>query len=118
MQAIIRKVLHGPGAKQSDGSILLCDPGDEVAIRKFLQETLTQGFHSMSSCVMGREQNTARVVDSELKVLGLENVRISDMAVCPILTNNHTQINAYLIGERCAQAILGDGGEAGYGGST
>lgn len=108
MQAILRKPLHGPGEKNADGSVSLCSLDDETAMRQFLQTELTQGFHSMSSCMMGREGDEDRVVDSQFKVVGLEGLRVADMAVCPILTNNHTQINAYLIAERCAQVMLGE----------
>ena len=108
LSGIIRKPLHGPGNKQADGSVELCEEDDESAIREFLTETLTQGFHSMGSCVMGSEENKERVVDANFKVLGVEGLRLADMSVCPILTNNHTQINAYLIAERCAEVILQD----------
>lgn len=108
MQAILRKTLHGPGQKVADGDVKLCDPDDEEAIRRFLKDELTQGFHSMSSCIMGKEGNENRVVDAQFRVVGMEGLRIADMAVCPILTNNHTQINAYLIAERCAQVMLGE----------
>lgn len=114
MQAIIRKPLHGPGERDGEGRLILCDENDEEAIRKFLREELTQGFHSMGSCVMGSEANRDRVVDADFRVVGLEGLRIADMSVCPILTNNHTQINAYLIAERCAQVTLGDERKAGF----
>lgn len=107
MQAILRKILHGPGEKNADGSVTLCSPDDEEAILRFLKEELTQGFHSMSSCVMGKEEDEACVVNADFKVRGLQGLRVADMAVCPILTNNHTQINAYLIAERCGQVMLG-----------
>lgn len=109
LQSITLKTLHGPGQRNSDGSVKLCDEDDETAIRSFLFETLTQGFHSMGSCVMGSEKNAERVVDAQFKVVGLQGLRVADMSACPILTNNHTQINAYLIAERCAQMILGEG---------
>ena len=107
LQSTIRKTLHGPGEKRPDGSVELCSKDDEAALREFLEQTLTQGFHSMGSCVMGSESKAERVVDSDFKVLGIQGLRVADMSVCPILTNNHTQINAYLIAERCAQVILG-----------
>lgn len=108
MKAILRKPLHGPGERGVDGELILCSPDDEQAIIQFLREELTQGFHSMGSCVMGKEEAEQRVVDARnFKVIGLEGLRVADMAVCPILTNNHPQINAYLIAERCAQLMLG-----------
>ena len=65
---------------------------------------------------MGKEGEENRVVDSEFKVVGVQGLRIADMSVCPILTTNHTQVNAYLIGERCAEVILGEGEGKGEGG--
>lgn len=106
IQDIVRKVLYGPGKREADGSVTLCSPDDEDAIREFLRNEMTQGFHSLGSCAMGRTTNGERVVDADFRVVGLEGLRIADMSVCPILTNNHTQINAYLIAERCAQLIL------------
>lgn len=115
MQGIIRRPLYGPGQRDADGTLTWCSEDDEDAIRAFLEEELTQGFHSMGSCVMGHNGKSRRVVDAQFRVLDLQNLRIADMSVCPLLTNNHTQINAYLIAERCAQVMLGDGGEAGFG---
>ena len=63
---------------------------------------------------MGGEGDARRVVDAQFRVVGLEAVRVADMSVCPVLTNNHTQINAYLIAERCAQVMLGEGESAGW----
>ena len=111
MRNIIRTPIHGPGETDSSGQLKkLASADDEEAIKKFVKATLTQGFHSMGSCVMGSEKKKDRVVDAEFRVLGTKGLRVADMSVCPILTTNHTQINAYLIGERCAQVILGDKG--------
>jgi choline dehydrogenase-like flavoprotein len=38
----------------------------------------------------------------------VKGLRVADMSFCPILTCNHTQINAYLIGERCAEMVVRD----------
>ena len=65
----------------------------------------------MSTCVMGKTGDRNRVVGRDFRVEGLKGLRIADMSVCPILTSNHTQINAYLIGERCAELILSEYGE-------
>ena len=111
LQLIIRKPLLGPGNLDAAGNLTLCAQDDEEAIRTFLAETLDHGYHAMSTCVMGGEENKERVVDPQFRVVGLEGLRVADMSVCPILTNNHTQINAYLIAERCAQSILGENDE-------
>ncbi|KAI1627324.1 glucose-methanol-choline oxidoreductase [Exophiala viscosa] len=86
---------------------LLAPEGDsERHLEDFIRETLTQGFHSMGTCVMGRSEGPRRVVNNEFEVVGVTGLRVADMSVCPILTCNHTQVNAYLIGLRCAEAVV------------
>ncbi|KAL6253368.1 hypothetical protein RBB50_001091 [Rhinocladiella similis] len=86
---------------------LLAPGGDtEADLEHFIRENLTQGFHSMGSCVMGREGDSGHVVNNRFEVEALRGLRVADMSVCPILTCNHTQVNAYLIGTRCAEIVL------------
>jgi choline dehydrogenase-like flavoprotein len=88
---------------------LLAPAGDqEEELDNFIRANLTQGFHSMGSCVMGADNCPQRVVTNRFEVLHTRGLRVADMSVCPILTNNHTQVNAYLIGLRCAELILED----------
>lgn len=100
--------LHGPRSPMDESVLASADGRDDAILEKFVKETLTQGFHSMSTCVMGRAGEENRVVGSDFKVVDVEGLRVADMSVCPILTTNHTQINAYLIGERCADLVLKD----------
>jgi choline dehydrogenase-like flavoprotein len=86
---------------------LLAPTGDsECDLDAFIRDNLTQGFHSMGSCVMGRCGDLQRVVSRQFEVVGTQGLRIADMSVCPILTCNHTQVNAYLIGLRCAELVV------------
>lgn len=62
----------------------------------------------MSTCVMGKDEEGNKVVSKDFKVVGLEGLRVADMSVCPILTCNHTQVNAYLIGEGCADLVVSE----------
>ncbi|KAK9509569.1 hypothetical protein O3M35_006857 [Rhynocoris fuscipes] len=70
----------------------------ECAIR-----TITTQFHHQSgTCRMGT------VVDSRLKVLGVEGLRVVDISVMPTITAGHTQAPAYMIGEKAADLIKED----------
>ncbi|KAH6665144.1 glucose-methanol-choline oxidoreductase [Halenospora varia] len=104
--SIIKSVLLGPRAKHDQKELASMNGEDDDVLKNFVKDTLTQGFHSMSTCVMGRKEETNKVVGTNFRVDGLQGLRVADMSVCPILTSNHTQINAYLIGERCAELIL------------
>ena len=70
LKAITKNVLHGPRSthdcKQTD------DPSDEEALDKFVGQELTMGFHAMSTCIMGRDDEENKVVSKEFKVVGLE----------------------------------------------
>lgn len=94
--AAIRRLVHGP-SDDSDESIL-----------EFVRANLGQGYHSLGTCKMGRRTDEKAVVDQQFRLIGLKKLRVADLSVCPILTCNHTQINAYLIGERCAEQLISE----------
>ena len=127
IRSITRKVLYGPRSPGDSSKLASIDDVEEL--KAFIVGNMTQGFHSMSTCIMGAEVEKNRVVGSDFKVVGLQGLRIADMSTCPILTTNHTQVsehrrqscqelmqltsskvNAYLIGERCADLILAEHG--------
>lgn len=106
---IIEKVLLGPRSREEPDKLASWTGLDDGVLEDFVRETLTQGFHSMSTCVMGKDGDQNCVVGSDFRVKGVKGLRVADMSVCPILTSNHTQVNAYLIGERCAELVLEEG---------
>ncbi|OQU95356.1 hypothetical protein CLAIMM_01577 [Cladophialophora immunda] len=93
-KSYIREVVHAPAGD------------DDETIREFIRQNLGQGYHSMGTCRMGARGGAQAVVDTEFRVIGVQGLRVADLSVCPVLTCNHTQINAYLIGERCARTLL------------
>lgn len=94
--AEIEEMVHGP---QDD---------DDDSILDFVRKNLGQGYHSVGTCRMGPAGESTSVVDTNFDLIGVERVKIADLSVCPIITCNHTQINAYLIGERCADVLIQD----------
>lgn len=108
--SIIQSTLLGPRSPTDPSELPSVTGEDDKIIEDFVRDTLTQGFHSMSTCIMGRPSDRNKVVGPNFQVDGLKGLRIADMSVCPILTSNHTQINAYLIGERCAELVIEDNG--------
>jgi choline dehydrogenase-like flavoprotein len=110
-RGIIESILLAPRSQNDKTRLAKFDGIDDKVIEEFVRDTLTQGFHSMSTCVMGGKGDGKRVVDKDFRVVGIKGLRVADMSVCPILTSNHTQVNAYLIGEKCVAEILGDYGK-------
>ncbi len=78
---------------------------DEQQLRDAVRERATNQFHVAGSCRMGAAPETS-VVDPQLKVWGVENLRIADASVMPVLMNGNTNAPVMMIGERAAEFIL------------
>lgn len=61
--------------------------------------------HPVGTCRMGSDK--AAVVDSELRVNGIEGLRIADASVMPSIIGGNTNAPCVMIGERAADFILG-----------
>ena len=62
-------------------------------------------FHCVGTCRMGSDNRA--VVDAELRVRGVENLRVIDASVMPTVTSANTNAASLMIGERGAALVLG-----------
>ena len=62
-------------------------------------------FHPVSTCRMGADPTRA-VVDSELRVHGLQGLRIIDASVFPTLTSGNTNAPTIMLAEKAADLVL------------
>ena len=63
-------------------------------------------FHPVGTAKMGRRDDPLAVVDSELKVIGIEGLRVADASVMPTITSGNTNSPTLMIAERAAALIL------------
>ena len=82
-----------PGPAVSDDADLLRSVGDIA----------TTIFHPVGTCKMGIDERA--VVDPELRVYGLEGLRIIDASVMPRITSGNTASPVIMIAEKAADLI-------------
>jgi choline dehydrogenase len=83
-----------PGAQiQSDADLL-----------EWVRNTAETTYHPVGTCKMG--QDPMAVVDAELRVHGMEGLRVADASIMPTLTSGNTNAPCIMIGEKCAEMVL------------
>jgi choline dehydrogenase len=77
---------------------------DAAAIEDFIRETAETLYHPTSTCKMGND--AMAVVDAELKVHRIGNLRVVDASVMPNVTRGNTNAPTIMIAEKAAEMIL------------
>ena len=78
---------------------------DDEALRAYVKATFISYYHPVGTCAMGNTELS--VVDSELRVRGIDGLRVADASVMPSIPSNNTNATVYAIAERAAE-LMGD----------
>lgn len=83
-------------------------PGPEVEtdkeIREYVKQWAKTDYHPVGSCKMGSDD--LAVVDQELRVRGLDGLRVIDASIMPKLISGNTMATSTMIGEKGAHHVL------------
>jgi choline dehydrogenase len=76
----------------------------DADLTKWLRATAMTTFHPVGTAKMGNDPMA--VVDSRLKVHGIEGLRVADASIMPVISSGNTNAPSIMIGEKCAEFIL------------
>ena len=78
----------------------------DEAVLRFAREQGSTVFHCCGTCRMG--QGEGAVVDPQLRVFGVDGLRVIDASVMPTVTSANTNAACIMIGEKGAAMVLGE----------
>jgi choline dehydrogenase-like flavoprotein len=103
---IVRQIMTAPamaGMKVTELAPGAAQTSDEE-ILGWVKEAGETTYHPVGTCKMGSDEMA--VVDDQLRVHGIDGLRVADASIMPTLTSGNTNAPAIMIGEKAADMVL------------
>ncbi|MGE8061194.1 choline dehydrogenase [Pseudomonas sp. NPDC089547] len=86
-------------------------PGKHIrsgkALDAFIREDAASAYHPCGTCKMGSDSDPMAVVDSQLRVRGVENLRVIDASVFPTVPSANINAATIMLAEKASDLLLG-----------
>lgn len=101
----LRHILQQPALAELGGSELpaLAAARTDAQIERCIRDNSDTEYHPVGSCRMG--PGPLDVVDHELKVHGVQGLRVVDASVMPRIVSGNTNAATIMIGEKAADLV-------------
>jgi choline dehydrogenase-like flavoprotein len=102
---IMRRILSQPALAAHRGTELPASAASQsdAQIEQFIRNFADTIYHPVGTCRMG--QGPLDVVDAELRVHGMQNLRVVDASIMPGIVSGNTNAPTIMIGEKAAELI-------------
>jgi choline dehydrogenase-like flavoprotein len=101
---LVRRILDAPAlAAFASTELYTAQVRDDAEIERAIRARTDTVYHPAGTCRMGADAGA--VLDPELRVRGVEGLRVADCSVMPSLIGGNTNAPAIMIGERAAEFI-------------
>lgn len=104
------KIFEAPALKKLVKRRVLPRPGienDAEKLKDYIRQTAKTVFHPCGTARMGAKDDKMAVVDTKLRVKGVEGLRVADASIMPNLVSGNTNAPTMMIAERAAIFMLG-----------
>ncbi len=104
---ISRRIASAPAlASYNSGELVPGAAGaDDEGMRNYVLRTVATLYHPVGTCRMGPDGDPLAVLDSRLRLRGIDGLRVADASVMPTIVGGNTNAPSIMIGERCADFI-------------
>ena len=105
---IAKKILSTPPLSSTHVNFIFPDENcnSEQEIHQFLKEKCNTIYHPVGTCKMGQDELS--VVDEQLKVHGIKQLRVVDASIMPTLISGNTNAPTMMIAAKAADMILAE----------
>jgi choline dehydrogenase len=104
---LTREIMSQPAMDDFRGEVI--QPNDDTKtdeqIDAFIRQSVDSAYHPSCTCKIGIDKMA--VVDAELRVHGLHNIRVVDSSVFPSIPNGNLNAPTMMVAERGADIIRG-----------
>jgi choline dehydrogenase-like flavoprotein len=106
LRDLLKVAEHPEYAKDTVAPIAVPASASDEDLLAYWRATINSAWHMTGTAKMGKANDPHAVVDTHFRVLGIENLRVADMSVLPVLPSAHTQAPAYVTGATCAEILI------------
>lgn len=101
-----RELMAAPPVSDIVGEELAPGPAYQTdeELLEWVRNNAETTYHPVGTCKMGHD--AMAVVDDQLRVHGIEGLRVADASIMPTLTSGNTNAPSIMIGEKCAVMVL------------
>ena len=101
---VTQKLMNAPASNEKiKEDMFTANVKSDDEIREVLRQRVDTVYHPVGSCKMGVDEMA--VVDPELKVYGIDGLRVIDASIMPTVVNGNTNAPAIMIAEKAVDMI-------------
>ena len=101
---VTQKLMNAPALNEKiKEDMFTANVKSDDEIREILRQRVDTVYHPVGSCKMGVDEMA--VVDPELKVYGIDGLRVIDASIMPTVVNGNTNAPAIMIAEKAVDMI-------------